>query len=245
MRKSEPPPVKATEVAPAATALALRPQEPSSVTKHERSSKLDPRLALLSEPHSSRAASFRLLRDSLIAKGMPRVLAISSAAPREGKTTCACNLALALAEMSATRVLLIDGNFFEPELGEVFTIDRLTPIVPPDGGAWLAPYKLVEITPALHVAAISRARGQSAPRFDQQRFEGMIERLVRVSYDYLIIDAPALRDSPVVLQMLTGADATVFAVRAGATTGRELRRAAEQLPPKKALGIALIDAVAP
>jgi Mrp family chromosome partitioning ATPase len=163
--------------------------------------------------------------------------------PGDGKTTCAINLSLALAEMSSTRVLLIDGNFYEPELGEVFAIDRLNPIMPPDGnGSWLAPYKLVEINAGLHVAAVSRMRGEPPPRFDQQRFEVMIDRLVRVSYDFIIIDAPALRRSPAVIQLIATADATLMAVRSGGTAGRDLRRAIDQIPEKKAFGLALIDA---
>ncbi|MBX3221821.1 MAG: CpsD/CapB family tyrosine-protein kinase [Labilithrix sp.] len=226
--------------AAASAALALREHDPSP-SRHALSGPLDERLVLLAEPYSPRAASFRLLRDSLVARSMPRVLAVSSAAPKNGKTTCAINLALALAEQASTRVLLIDGNFFEPELGAIFAIDRLTPIVPPDGAAWLAPYRLVEITSGFHVAGVVRAPGEPPPRFEQQRFEAIIERLVRVSYDFIIIDTPALRGTPAVAQMIAAADATLLAVRAGATTAGELRRAAEQIPPTKALGVALID----
>lgn len=224
-------------------ALAVRTYEPSYVPRNALGHLTDPRLVILTEPNSSRSASYRLLRDNLLAKGMPRVLAISSATPGDGKTTCATNLALTLAEMSSTRVLLIDANFFEPELGNVFGIERFSPIVPPDGNVgWLEPYKLVEITPGLHVAGVVRRPGEPAPRFDQQRFEAMIDRLVRVSYDYILIDTPAMRATPAVIQLIATADATLMAVRSGGTAGRDLRRAVDQIPEKKAFGIALIDA---
>ncbi len=243
-------------------ALALRPQQ-HAYERHSMSGRLDPRLILLIEPHSPRASSFRLLRDSLASKNMPRVVAVSSAAPNDGKTTCAINLALAMAEQPTTRVLLLDGNFFEPELGTIFTIDRLMSITPPDADSWLSPYKIVEVRPTLHVAGIPRRqemndRGsgggaplpssrrremdEPAPRFDQQRFDAMIDRLVRVSYDYIIIDTPALRATPEVSHLLAVADGTLLAVRAGGTTTRDLRHAADQIPKNKALGIALIDA---
>lgn len=240
VRPSSPPDQRVSAPTPPPTAaLAIRAYEPP------RSSLVgltDPRLVLFTEPHSTRASSYRLLRDSLIAKSMPRVLAVSSAVPGDGKTTCAINLALGFSEISSTRVLLVDGNFFAPELADVFAIDRLTAIVPPDGNAWLNPYKLVEVSPGLHVAGISRAPGEPPPRFDQQRFEAMIDRLVRVSYDYIIIDTPALRGSPAVIQLVGVADATLLAVRSGTTAGRDLRRAIEQIPEKKAFGLALIDA---
>src|SRR5262249_3294469 len=95
-----PPPAATT------TALAVRPWEPPRPVAPPPPEQLDRRLILVTEPHSPRAASFRLLRDSLVAKSMPRVVAVTSAAPKEGKTTCAANLALALAEQPGTRVLL-------------------------------------------------------------------------------------------------------------------------------------------
>ena len=71
--------------------------------------------------------------------------------------------------------------------------------------------------------------------------DALIERLVRVSYDFVVIDTPAMRGTPAVMQLLSTADGALLVVRSGGTTTRDLRRAAEQLPPKKALGIALMD----
>src|SRR5262249_49402876 len=148
---------------------------------HAMSGRLDPRLVLLTEPDSPRAASFRVLRDRLLDASLPRVVAVSSAAPNDGKTTCAVNLALALAEGPATKVLLVDGNFFDPELGRMFTLDRLTPLVPPE--AWLVPYTIAAVTQSLHVAGIVQPAGAGSPRFEQHRFEAMIDRFCRANYD--------------------------------------------------------------
>lgn len=232
--------------APTAT-LALRPFEPSGGRAQlsgrlALSGPIDQRLVLLNEPHSTRAASFRVLRDNLLTKSMPRVVAVTSAVPNDGKTTCAANLALALAEQPGTRVLLVDANFFSPDLSKAFEIDRLPPATPPDPAGWLAPYKLVEVMPSVHVAGIPASVGQDAKRFEHHRFDALIERFVQVSYDFVVIDAPALRGTPAVTQLLSTADGALLVVRSGGTTTRDLRRAAEQLPPKKALGIALMDA---
>ena len=82
-------------------------------------------LVLKREPDSARAVSFRVLRDNLLAKRLPRVLAVSSAAKNDGKTTCALNLALSLSE--GARVLLLDGNLIDPQLAKIFCIDESTP----------------------------------------------------------------------------------------------------------------------
>lgn len=201
----------------------------------------DKRLVLIAEPDSPAADGYRVLRDGLIAKNLPRVLAVSSPLQKDGKTTCAINLALALAEQPSTRVLLVDANFFEPELAQIFKLEQLPAIVPPEAETWLSPYRLVQVTPNLHLSAILRSEVPRR-RFDQHRFEALIDRFCRANYDYIVMDAPALHGSPAVGQLVSIADATLLAVRAGAgTTARELRRVADQIPKDKAFGVALID----
>src|SRR5262245_32000932 len=56
----------------------------------------DRRLVLLREPESASARGYRSLRHRLLAHSDPRVIAVTSAEPGEGKTSCAVNLALSL-----------------------------------------------------------------------------------------------------------------------------------------------------
>jgi Mrp family chromosome partitioning ATPase len=199
----------------------------------------DPRLVLVIEPDSARAASFRVLRDNLLAKRLPRVVAVSSAGKTDGKTTCAVNLALSLSE--GARVLLLDGNLIDPALGEIFCINDATPASPATAG-WLAPYRIAAFSRGLHVAALVLKRGQPAPRFEKQWFEQLIGSLRRINYDFIIIDAASLSASPTVAHMVAMADGTLLTVRSGITTARALRRAADQIPEAKRIGLALVDA---
>jgi Mrp family chromosome partitioning ATPase len=225
-------------------ALGTVPTTPSAGRSRARAlpTSLDERLVLLTEPDSPRAASFRLLRDNLVAKRLPRVLAVSSAAPHEGKTTCSTNLALALAEQTPTRVLLVEGNFFAGSLADLFAIDAITPSVPKVDFEGLSPYRIVEVARGLHVAAIVRESGEGVARFDSRWFEMVVGHLCGFNYDYVIIDAAALDGSPTVTQIIAIADATLLTVRSGATTARALRRAVQEIPPTRAIGIALVDA---
>lgn len=202
---------------------------------------LDPRLHLLTDPDSARAAAFRTLRDNLLASGMPRVLAVTSAEAHDGKTTCALNLAIALAEQPTTRVLLVDANFFVPALAQVFGIDEHTPAEPSPHLPWVAPFKVSELTPYLHVATIVQRRGEPLSRLDKQRLGLVLSRMCGMGYDHLVLDAPAIAGSQPALQLLAGADGVLMVVRAGHTTARALRRAMGQLSPGKVLGSALMD----
>jgi len=228
---------------PPPAGLVLRQWEPEQPpTMGGPPAVLDKRLVLLAEPDSTTADAYRVLRDQLLGKNLPRVVAVSSPQQRDGKTTCAINLALALAEQPSTRVLLIDGNFFDPELAHIFQMERLSMLSPPEAEAWLPPYRLAQVTPSLHLVGLLKSE-MPRRRFEQHRFEAMIDRLCRANYDYIVVDTPALHGAPAVLQLIAVTDATLLAIRAGGgTTARELRRAAEQIPKEKALGIALIDA---
>lgn len=203
---------------------------------------LDPRLVVLVEPDGGQAAAFRLLADNLLAKGLPRIVAVSSATQRDGTTTCAINVALALAENTAKRYLLVDANFFSPSLAKVFAIDETIPPEPSPDVPWVAPFKLGALTPCLHVATIVRRREEPPPRVDHRKLTRVIETFFAAGYDHVILDAPALDGSPAVSQLIGSADGVVLAVRSGRTTARALRRAAEELGSEKALGMVLMDA---
>ena len=80
----------------------------------------------ITQPHSVFAEAFRRARLQLAAVGaFPAsgcgVLACSSGVPREGKTVCAVNLAIAVAQVDG-RTLLIDGDLRNPRVHEVFAL---------------------------------------------------------------------------------------------------------------------------
>ena len=198
----------------------------------------DPRLVLLNEPDTDRAASYRLLRDTLLAKRLPRVFAISSAAKGEGKTTCACNISLALAERGA-RVMLLDANLWDPALHKIFSVEAAPPSQM--NASWLAPYRIAELSRTLHVAGVVLPPGEPVPRFEKTWFESLVGALYRINYDFIVLDCPAMTVSPLISQLVGIAEGVLLAVKSGVTTARALRRAADQLAPGKGLGLALID----
>ena len=73
------------------------------------------------------AEAFRTVLTSLIFSGnngsRPRVLVMTSANPAEGKTTVACNVAIALAEIKHL-TLIIDADLRKPRLHEIFGLDN-------------------------------------------------------------------------------------------------------------------------
>jgi Mrp family chromosome partitioning ATPase len=227
--------------------MAVVQQPPQiDLVRHELPDDMPPdrRLVLVRESDSPRAAAFRVLRHHLLERGQPKVVAVSSARDREGKTTTAVNLALALAECGRARVLLIDGNLRRPELAGLFRF------VPP----WcfaeqlavhreqpLLPWGVVEI-PALHlhVAAINPRRDPGR-LLDAPAFAIAVERLGLGPYDHLVIDCPPVLGSADVNLIQDSADGVVLVTRRKHSTGRDLKQAVEQLTPSKILGTALLE----
>ena len=202
---------------------------------------LDPRLVLVSDPDSDRAASFRVLRHHLLELGRPQVIVVSSALHGDGKTTTAINLALALAECGRAKVLLAEAHLRHPQIGSAVKL------VPP----WcfaeqlaahrnqpMLPWSLVEIPQLwLHVAAVN-PRIEKTQLLDAPAFAIAMERL-RTVYDHIVIDAPPVLGSADVNLMSDAADAVVLAVRAKRTTTREVRKAIDQVGASKVVGTVL------
>ncbi|HTR51491.1 MAG TPA: hypothetical protein VMJ10_12335 [Kofleriaceae bacterium] len=203
----------------------------------------DPRLALVLDPDSERAAALRVLRHHLLELDCPQVVIVSSPLPEEGKTTVAMNLALALAECGRARVLLAEAHLRRPQLAAAFRL------VPPwcfaeqlaaHRGQPLLPWSLVDIPQLwLHVAAIN-PRTEKRQLLDAPAFAIAMERLRLAGYDHVVVDAPPVLGSADVNLMADAADAVVLAARARHTTARDLRRAVEQIGEPRVAGAVLV-----
>lgn len=77
------------------------------------------------QPQCQAAEAFRSLRTSLQFLPAERLKAmiVTSSAPGEGKSTCSCNLAIALAK-TGKRVLLVDADMRRPSVAATFGLPR-------------------------------------------------------------------------------------------------------------------------
>jgi Mrp family chromosome partitioning ATPase len=202
----------------------------------------DSRLAILREPESARSRSYRLLRHRLLAHSDPRVIAVTSAEPNEGKTTCAANLALALADETMARVLLIETNLRRPALGNLFGYAPSESFV-----GRMAEYR--DATPPYSVAAVLGTRLQVAAlpanvapdaRLDRMLLAVALQELREV-FDYVVIDSAAVLESADADVACACADGVIVVMRASTSKKANVARAVEQLSPVRVFGTVLID----
>jgi succinoglycan biosynthesis transport protein ExoP len=166
--------------------------------------------------------SVRTLRNSILLGNFDRQyrsLLITSAAPGEGKTTTAANLAAAHAEQGK-RTLLIDGDLRRPSVHRNFHLPSVIGLSNALLGEipWREAVIQVEAHPGLYVLPA----GPPSRRASDLVGRGLTELLEDASseYDLIVLDGPPLLGFAEPLQMATAVDGVLVVARAGQTTRR-------------------------
>jgi succinoglycan biosynthesis transport protein ExoP len=182
-------------------------------------------------PTSRVAECCRSLRTNILFSAADRQLktiVVSSANPREGKTTSVIYLGTTMAQ-SGQRVLLIDTDMRRPRLHASTGVSRQTGITNLIVGD--ADYddviKTTEI-PNLFVLPCGPTPPNPAEILMSQRFQTVLAELAK-RFDRIILDSPPLQvvTDAVVLSQWT--DGVILVVKAGKTLRDEIKRSARQV----------------
>jgi Mrp family chromosome partitioning ATPase len=202
-------------------------------------------LPFVRDPDSEMAASFRVLRHRLRRQGDPRVLAVTSPGSREGKTTCAIALAMALAEHGRDKVMLLEANLRRPRVGEAlgfsppacFGHQMATHLENPD-----TPWKAVAaFFDNLHVLAVAPSSAGTM-LLSPPAFQVAMSQVRAAGYGYVVIDCPSALGSADVNLIEDSADGVMLTAMAGSTTKKALHRARTHLEPAPIVGVVLMNA---
>jgi succinoglycan biosynthesis transport protein ExoP len=206
------------------------------------------RVAMISheQPQSQIAEAFRALRTSLLlsrADQPPQVILVTSALPKEGKTTAAVNLAVTLAQLG-DRTLLIDSDLRKPGIGKLL---GLTGGLHPGLSSYLAgacdlegctyPYPGV---PELSVVPAGPIPPNPADLLSSQHLVDAVE-LLRGRYKFIVIDSPPIMLATDAVILSTWSDGVLLVARSGETPKGAFYRAQELLGSVKCrmLGVIL------
>jgi capsular exopolysaccharide synthesis family protein len=195
-------------------------------------------LEALANARSPLAESYLVVEANLklaAPKGVPKSLAVLSAAPKEGRSTTAAALALGLARARRT-VVLIDADLRAPSLHAVFGLKNAHGLsdVLKDGG---------DIEPRLHPTRFEGlsliTAGSEAPSPGDLLIGEGLARLVKAleaRFDHVVIDGPAvmdLADGPLVASTVEG---VVFVVASRTAPAPKIRAALGRLDRAQVLG---------
>lgn len=195
--------------------------------------------------------AFRILRrniEFLNLDSPPRVVAITSGVPEEGKTTVAASLAFAAAA-AGKRTLLIDCDLRRPDVAQRLGIERSPglsdylvgekasteiarriQLTEPSSSNGNAPGEEGRAHDGLSVTVIPAGSptGHAAELLGSRRFKQLIEQ-VMTAYDMVIMDSSPLLPVADTLEMLPSAEAAVLCARESRTKREEAAAASRAL----------------
>jgi succinoglycan biosynthesis transport protein ExoP len=208
----------------------------------------------LQQPKSVVSEAFRALRTSLLlsqAEHPPQVILVTSALPREGKTTAAANLAVTLAQLG-DRTMLLDGDLRKPGVRRALNLPAGRETGLSSYLAGVAPlHDLIIAHPTIeNLDAISTGPIPPNPAdlLSSHRMREAIEEL-RKEYKFIVIDSPPIMAATdaVILSALT--DGVLLVVWSGETPKEAFTRSRDLLSGVKGrlLGVILnaVDSSAP
>jgi non-specific protein-tyrosine kinase len=189
-----------------------------------------------------RAENFRQLRANLQFANVdehPRVIAVTSSIPEEGKTTVAINLASTLAEAGFS-VCLVDADLRRPTVAKVLGL--VSPV-----GLTSVLIQQIELKDVLQHAGASLyvlASGPTPPNPSEVLASSYVREVIRSlldRVDYVVIDTAPLLPVADGSEVAALADGTLLVARHGVTTDTNIERATQTLRrvDAKLLGVVL------
>jgi polysaccharide biosynthesis transport protein len=197
-------------------------------------------------PKSQMSEAFRALRTALLlsqAGRPPQVILVTSALPREGKTTAAANLAVTLAQLG-DRTLLIDADLRKPGVGRLLNMN---------GGkyaglsSYLAGVSSLELVTVQHPAIPNLSAIPTGPLppnpadlLSSHKLADALAEL-RTKFKFIVIDTPPVMAATDAVILSVQADGVLLVVRSGETPKEAFTRTRDLLVSVKCrlLGVVL------
>jgi len=153
----------------------------------------------------------------------PRVIVLTSASPKEGKTTVVCNLGIVVAEINQ-KVLIIDADLRRPRMHQVFGMKndgvglselllKADPLEDADFEGLARP----TYVPGLYLLPSGRSRLNAASMLHSGRLPELLHGL-RERFDTILIDTPPMVNIPDARVLARLADGVILVLRSAVTT---------------------------
>lgn len=242
-------------VVPAFTGGATAPKR-SGLFKGTSTNGVEKRIELVAQhlPKSQMSEAFRALRTALLLSQPdhpPQVILVTSALPREGKTTAAANLAVTLAQLG-DKTVLVDADLRKPGVGRLLNLGtgKYAGL-----SSYLAGVSTLELVTVPHPAIPNLAAIPTGPLppnpadlLSSHKLAEAIAEL-RKKYKFVVIDSPPIMAATDAVILSVQADGVLLVVRSGETPKEAFTRTRDLLTSVKAhlLGVVLnaVDSSAP
>jgi polysaccharide biosynthesis transport protein len=205
-------------------------------------------------PKSQMSEAFRALRTSILlsqADHPPQVILVTSALPREGKTTAAANLAVTLAQLGDSTVL-VDADLRKPGIGRLLNLGTGKYAGLSSYLAGVSSLDLVSIPHPAIPNLVAIPTGPLPPNpadlLSSHKLADAITEL-RSKFKFIVIDSPPIMAATDAVILSVQADGVLLVVRSGDTPKEAFTRTRDLLSSVKCrvLGVVLnaVDSSAP
>jgi protein-tyrosine kinase len=227
-RSSQPGPIEsAIHQAKARTSVALR---------HAGMVRASSRLLLMHDPDSSRSEGIRALRTELmLLVGEARhdnVLAVLSPGAAEGRSQLCAELAIAFAQ-AGRRTLLVDADMRHPHQHVLFSADYQWGLAQALALGEAPSLYGVEGVPELSLLTAGVIPPNPLELVSNRRFGRMVESWRR-TYDFVLIDTPAVSRYADGLAIATAATRVLLVTRTESTSFSSMKELVRRLGPTQA-----------
>jgi capsular exopolysaccharide synthesis family protein len=193
-------------------------------------------------PRSTIAEGYRRIQTNLEfieVDHRPRTIVVTSSVAKDGKSTTAVNLALALAERSS-RVLLIDADLRRPSIAEICGVEADVGLTTVLVGAITAEDAIVPCGPSLSVLSAGAVPPNPSQLLSSEAMRTLLRGLAE-RYEYIVIDSPPLLATTDALGLAHVSDGAIVVARYRATRRNQLKDTIDSLENvnAKVLGIVL------
>jgi capsular exopolysaccharide synthesis family protein len=157
-----------------------------------------------------------------------KIIMISSAQPKEGKSTIAANLSISLAQ-SGNRVLLVDADFRRPTIHEQFTVPNEFGLLDVAQGH-LSISESIQKSDFINLDLLPSGTSASTSNemIEMARINAALE-VLREGYDYVLVDSAAYLGVTDSVEMADTMDGVLLVVRQGHVQDYALQETCNQL----------------
>ncbi len=185
------------------------------------------------------AGEYRMIRTKLVQHpDRPRLLAVSSSCPGDGKTVTAINVAAALSLKEKSAILLVDADFRRSQVSQMLGIDPVPGLADVLRGACSVRDAVVQLEsyPNLYVLPGGSDLPNAIDLLDSPRWQ-LAAKIFGGLFDYTVIDAPPVGLVADYELIQASVDAVVLVVRTDHTNRARLLSVLQVIPKRKLAGL--------
>ena len=195
---------------------------------------------LIVPPHSFGAEAFRKLKTQIFLHPgkSPRLILVTSAAPQEGKTLVAVNLAVAISKEIHSNAILVDGDLRRPgiHLEKSQSAKGLSNYL--SDGVPLSEILIDSQIEKLRIILAGSSTRKSSELIRSRKMGELLQSLRESGENtYIVVDSPPIMATPDPTLLSTMVDGIILVIRAGYTSRESVQSAIKSIDRQKIIGV--------